>query len=234
MVRGELGRHPVEVLVKQRIINFWARVALGKEGKISCSLYKIFRQMYDEGSYQSLWLKYIHQTLNQLGLGYVWDHNHLNPNALKMLTKQRVQDAACQSWHASVWDTSQCSCYKHMKLNLQLEPYLLILSQNDAINLSKFRCGNHRLPINAGRFARLERHERKCNLCQSNEIGDEAHYLFHCSHFNSARQTLINPEIVRAAQSDVTIALRKLFTTCDKSRLENTAKLCKIILDNFK
>ena len=34
------------------------------------------------------------------------------------------------------------------------------------INLSRFRCMNHRLPIEFGRILRLERAKRKCKLCK--------------------------------------------------------------------
>ena len=37
---------------------------------------------------------------------------------------------------------------------------------------------NHRLPIEYGRFSRLERARRKCKLCRYVELGNEFHYMF--------------------------------------------------------
>ena len=35
----------------------------------------------------------------------------------------------------------------------------------------------HRLPIEVGRWANVERHNRLCQPCQSGEIGDVFHYV---------------------------------------------------------
>ena len=39
--------------------------------------------------------------------------------------------------------------------------------------LVKFRTSNHRLPIEEGRFIQIARADRKCLVCDSNDIGDE-------------------------------------------------------------
>ena len=58
--------------------------------------------------------------------------------------------------------------------------------------LSKFRCGNHKLPINTGRYTGVENINRICTLCNNNDIGDEFHYLFKCSAFVTERKQYIS------------------------------------------
>jgi hypothetical protein len=53
--------------------------------------------------------------------------------------------------------------------------YMYIHVEN-IILLCRFRCGNHRLPIESGRWQNIPRQKRLCHLCDSREMGDEYHY----------------------------------------------------------
>ena len=55
----------------------------------------------------------------------------------------------------------------------------------------RFRTSNHRLPIEVGRWTKVERHNRLCQLCQSGEIGDELQYVLQCPNFTTVRKKLI-------------------------------------------
>ena len=47
---------------------------------------------------------------------------------------------------------------------------------------------NHSLPIEKGRYYDIEKSQRKCHLCQSDDLGDEYHYLLECNCFVNARK----------------------------------------------
>ena len=53
--------------------------------------------------------------------------------------------------------------------------------------MCKLKCVNHYMPIVAGRYSNIPIDERICQICQTNEIGDEFHYLFNCTFFSSQR-----------------------------------------------
>ena len=74
-----------------------------------------------------------------------------------------------------------------MKTEFRLEPYLLKLSRVVYRYIVKFRCSNHKLAIETGRYSGIERTLRFCNMCPSNVLGDEYHIFFECN----------NPDIVR-------------------------------------
>ena len=57
----------------------------------------------------------------------------------------------------------------------------------EAIDFSRFRCGNHKLPDVAGRYNNIERCNRVCSLCNLNTVGDEYHYIYVCPAFNQER-----------------------------------------------
>ena len=54
------------------------------------------------------------------------------------------------------------------------------MSNSDRYVLCRFRTGNHKLPIETGRWEDIERTERLCNLCNNHNIGDEFIYVLEC------------------------------------------------------
>ena len=56
----------------------------------------------------------------------------------------------------------------------------------------RFRTSNHNLPVEKGRWENIILADRKCRLCQKNDIGDEFHYLLICPYFNNERKKSIN------------------------------------------
>jgi hypothetical protein len=65
------------------------------------------------------------------------------------------------------------------------ETYSDILSDKDRITLCKFRTCNHRLPIEIGRWQNVDRSDRICPICQTEEIGDEFHYILQCRQLHN-------------------------------------------------
>ena len=80
-----------------------------------------------------------------------------------------------------------------MKEDIKLENYLLTLEPKYAIPITKFRASNHRLPIVQGRYEGRPVEERVCPLCNTGQVGDESHYILHCSHFHEDRDHFIPP-----------------------------------------
>ena len=88
-----------------------------------------------------------------------------------------------------MYDNSHCVNYRIFKHSLCLERYLIDLIKRDRTILSRFRCGNHYLPIVASRYSNTTREMRLCNL---QSLGDEFHYLFVCPTFRSDRILFID------------------------------------------
>jgi hypothetical protein len=227
---GELGRSPLDGLIKQRMLNIWARIVNGKENKISSLMYKLARTRYENSNYKPKWLTQIQKCLNELGLGYVWYQTSFNPDWFKHTIRTSYQNMVKQNWHSTLNESSPCYSYKDMKSELKLEKYLLLLTPRFSVPLCRFRAGNHKLPVITGRFSGLERPMRKCNLCHSNEVGDEFHYVFKCSYFNSERSNLISKEFLTVPDA---IKLRKLFQTNNTNQLLQLSKLVTLIMQKF-
>ena len=221
MALGELGRFNMEHLIKQRMLNFWANLINGKQSKISYQIYRMARILYDQGTYKSKWLSCIHSNLNKTGLGYIWNLDQFNVNWFKHSLGMVCKDTSTQTWLASVHENNLCSNYKQYKTTLTIEPYLTLLEKKHAINICKFRTGNHRLPITVGRHLGIDRAARLCTLCTNKSIGDEDHYLFECRFFQNERMKFLEPRLM---QHPIDGRMARMFDT------ENVKQLTKIAL----
>ena len=56
------------------------------------------------------------------------------------------------------------------------------------------RISAHKLSVEPGIYAKTSYEDRFCTLCQSNEIGDEFHYLLSCSNqkISETRNIVLN------------------------------------------
>ena len=179
MVYGELGQVEIAVAIQQRMVVFWSRIILGKQSKISYIIYRLLRGMMENGTYQSKWLNSVKATLNECGNQNLWsDENVASCEWVKLSLGLKLSDIFKQKWLDEVFEKRLCTNYRIFKHEHKMEKYLTLLDRGHRINLTKFRCGNHKLPVNSGRFQGRPRCERICNLCTSNVTGDEFHYVF--------------------------------------------------------
>lgn len=104
-----------------------------------------------------------------------------------------------------------------------------MLRPAERICLSKFRCGNHKLPISECRYD-CENVPWQCTLCLTGNRGDEYHYVLVCSFFDKERRELVrqfyraNPNIYK---------FQKLMSSQKVKVLSNLMKLLKKILNSF-
>jgi hypothetical protein len=228
IVRGESGCENIEDIVKNRMLNFWARIVNGNQSKLSNILYKSMLQKYESGEYKSKWLYKIHNSLNCIGYGNIWsDKMPFNVNWFKKSVKAKLNDIDNQNWKASINDTSLCRFYKEIKSEKVLEYYLINLDKRFLIPFCKFRASNHKLPIVTGRYIDLDLKDRLCTLCSSRSIGDEMHYLQKCQYFDKDRQLCFES---KPSVSDI----YQLFNSEDVVVLESLAKFISIIMNAFK
>ena len=76
-------------------------------------------------------------------------------------------------------------------MNFGFEQYLVSLPIKQQIFFMQIRTRNHRLPIETGRWQRIQRDERLRNLCQA-EIGDDFHYMLVCKKLQTIRKQYLS------------------------------------------
>ena len=228
MALGELGRLELSRLVKERMINYWYRSITGKEIKLSTIVCNILKLLNDQDIYSSPWIKFIHTTLNELGMSNIWDdYGQLNKLWLKSAIKLRLNDTYFQKWQNKINDSTVCLNYRIIKNDIKLERYLIKLPFSLRLSLTRFRCANHRLPIVTGRYAGIERDNRVCNFCDTNKIGDEFHYLFECPKLKADRLKFIKPYYRIRPNA---LKMMQLFNSENSKELINLAKFCRKIM----
>jgi hypothetical protein len=223
MVYGETGCYPLQVFVNTRIVCYWGRLLTGPQTKLSAIMYKLMRRMSTDPTCCFPWLENIKSILNNCGMSYIWETESFpNLGWLKCSVLQKTKDQFIQTWSSKILESSKCLNYRIFKDSFSLEPYLLSLPDKLRKNYTKFRCRNTRLPIELGAHSNVPRNERRCTLCSLNEIGDEFHYLFNCTHFGAERSKFIKKYYWKQPS---TLKMSSLLNTKNK----NLINLCLFI-----
>ena len=196
MVYGETGRTKLSVIIKTRMISFWHKTSTGLNTKLSYRLLYLLNNLNRQNNKFSPWIKQIKQTLNSCDMRNVW----LNPklfklNQLKEEITQKLTNLDNQEWLNDVASQSSCLTYRTFKNEWKLEKYLLLPDNADRINLCRFRCRRSKIPVvilgRTNRNERIPYENRKCTICDLEEIGDEYHYVLICPFFQLQRQRYI-------------------------------------------
>ena len=181
MVYGELGRTPLEVNVKLRMVCFWNKL-ISNENKLSSILLRLALNLQNNTNHSFKWINYITSIFNETGFSYVFDNKLQMPDSFyKGVLKQRLIDQFIQKWFTDIANSSRGQYYSIFKTEFGFEKYLLNLSEQFRIPITKLRTSNIKFPIETGRWHNIPKEERLCNLC-SESIGDEFHYIFLCNN----------------------------------------------------
>ena len=193
MVLGEVGRYPIEIEAKCRMLGFWyglCNTSHSESPKISNLMFQLCSKLYYASDYKLPWLMKVHSLLDSLGLSYIWSNQIHTIESFKRIVKQRLMDQFIQEWQSRVAENSVCSNYCLFKKKFCFEEYLTYLPSILRQRVLKFRLSNHRLPIQQRRTLGIPRDERICTVCDSGEVGDEFHYLLNCSNENVKRNRI--------------------------------------------
>ena len=230
MLYAELGITPLNVLIKSRMIGFWLKLLNSEDIKLSKTMYNVMQsELHLNPQYK--WLNFIKSILTSVGKPALFNESSIaNPEIVKNQIIQTLNDLNAQEWQSKTTESSKGKNYKLYKEDQQFEAYLRILPRKAYAPLIKFRTGNHRLPIETGRWEGIPYTERKCNLCESNDIGDEFHFLLICPTFATERKSLLKPYYFRRPNI---IKYKELLNTRNKKVLLNLAKFVKSIMNRF-
>ena len=219
IIYAELGRYPLEITIKSRIIGFWNRILLNKFSKFSYILYQALKTTQN---ITSKWVLNVKKILCEIGRNDLWIHQaEISSKTIRFLVKQILEDQYIQSWRSEMEkaDSSKSKHYDYIKDNFELEPYFKILPKHLYLNMIHFRSSNHKLPIEVGRWNKKDHKDRKCNMCDMNTVGDELHYLLECPLFLDERKKYIAPNFYRRPN----MLKYKLLMSCrEKTKLKKT------------
>ena len=87
MVYGEMGRFPMDIVIKLRMVMFWNSL-IDNSGKLLSILYKLMLKIHESSQADFKWIKYIKSIIDEIGLNFIWsDQIHIKKDLLKSIVK---------------------------------------------------------------------------------------------------------------------------------------------------
>ena len=192
MVYGELGRHPLVVERKLRIIKYWLKIVCNETSLLVSQSYNTLYRDIVANDRGINWATSVRDLLCGLGFGEVWYQQGVgNKAAFINVCRQRLRDQSIQQWFGFVRNKSGCILYRELKGEFIFSKYLnVIKSKKHRVALTRFRTRNHSLPIvKMGQgHNRVPYNERLCAVC--GVLGDEYHCVFECQETEHLRYVL--------------------------------------------
>ena len=143
---GELGRYPISITFKSRMIGFWQRIIGGKPDKISHRLYEILMIMHQKDFLHSKWLLSIENTLQECDKYQFW-LDQVAPKGIHKIVESNLVENYKQLRKETVFESQKCFNYRIFKQSIELEKYFNILWSDLALAFFHFRSLNHKFPI---------------------------------------------------------------------------------------
>ena len=179
----------------------------------------------------SKWIDHVKNILCNAGRNDLWlNQTRIASSSLKHIIKQILLDQFLQEWHQSTGNSTKGLMYRSIKEDIHFEEYLNILPKRLSINMIRFRTANHRLPVETGRWYNISIDDRKCNLCSTNSLGDEFHYLLECTFFTHQRRKYIDKRFYRRPNM---MLYQSLITSKNAQYLKNLGIFMGIIMNQF-
>jgi hypothetical protein len=132
MIYGELGRFPIEIDIKIRMVSFWPILLLGKETKLLYLSYKLLCTLSIEENVHFVWIKYSKELSDETGYSSIWINQDIpNCNWLISSIKLRLHDQCKQGWYSLIEHSPKALNYRIFKKKIEFENYCRILEEKD-------------------------------------------------------------------------------------------------------
>ena len=195
MIYGETGEVPISIIIKTRMISYYASLKDPNNPTLAKKMFEIHRLMHESNVYTTNWLNCINNIANECGLVEYFNNDlFVNKKSIKIICKQKLKENFIKQWNNRLRNLSKCDLYYLFKNNFEQEKYLKILPYDLAIVLCRYRTSNHKLEVEKQRYDRpfVQRMDRKCTKCTLNETGNEYHHLLICPYFKDERKQFID------------------------------------------
>ena len=125
-------------------------------------------------------MNHVESFFNDSGLGYIFHSQESSDyTRIKLLLNQTLKDQFIQRCTSEMINSSRGQFYSNFKTDFSFENYLIRLSENKRIWITKLGTCNLKIPIEMGRWKNIPRENRSCHLCNE-EIGNEFHLRIEC------------------------------------------------------
>jgi len=226
---SELGRFPLYIERYIRIVKYFLKIHTVKQE--NCIVNTVLNEQSNNinaNNYRSNWASKVRLILQSSGLHEIW----MYPNSVKIETfipklRVRLRDIYISDWRSGLENSTSLDVYREITLNFEKSAYISQLENPKYRNvLAKLYLSSHKLNIEIGRHNNVPRQDRKCTLCNLNDIEDEFHFVLKCPIYIHIRKEYISKyfyahtsmlKYVLLMQSENKTTLKKLATYCKKA-----------------
>ena len=99
-VYGELGRYPLSIKIKQRMVRHWSRILKSSEYKLNKVMYTILYNLHCKNVHLSPCIRYVSSIFQNCGSNYVWLTQDYNIDT--KITFKSECDQLKQLWHSRI------------------------------------------------------------------------------------------------------------------------------------
>ena len=227
-VYGELGRYPLSILIKKRMLKYWTKILNSDKCKLNRVLYDITYDLYGRDLYTSSWLKCIKETLQNNGMNFIWLNQDPTLDTNLIVTSEC--DMFKQLWHSRIAVDEDMRMYKLYKYVHCCELYINELPEYLKLAMFQFRIGSRHLPTNNYTNSDVTTTSKMCTACNKSVTGDEFHFLFKCEKLKDIRLKYLPVSTVRPLTMHAFI---NLLQNSDKTVLIQLSKFIKIGLKRY-
>ena len=226
---SELGLYPLVIERQVRIVKYWLKLKSNESGNII--LTSVYHSMIDDMSNGATnWLSKVKHLLESNGFADTWIYRDsvISDRFIPVL-RQRLMDMYLTNWREGMEVSSSLSLFRNLKYSYQPAPYLYkVLNKKYRNAISKLRLSSHPLLVETGRYTGVPREQRKCTLCELNDIEDEYHFVLRCSKYQTLRDVYIPRYYSRNP------SMFKFITLLNCDKLKTLNNLAVYIIKAFK
>jgi hypothetical protein len=160
MIYGELGRYPLYIDIKQRMVSYWTKLITGKQSKICSVVYRLMYHLCNTQNANFYWLNSVKTILDECGFSYIWETQiFISEVWLKFNIKMRLHDKFQQTWRETLHNCSKTLNYCIFKYIYIKKRYT---NRPNIINFLGIMASTNRLNVsNLCKFIRII-NERVC------------------------------------------------------------------------
>ena len=185
-IQAETGKNPISIKIFISIIKYWLRL-FTCENKLLIEARKVNMEQYQNG--QQSWMRIVQYLLQVTNMQEINPSENIKENNKISTNFQQKINSVFKEWwetQAIVSGENKLDFYYKYKKAFNYETYLDNVPKHLRIHMTRLRTSSHILPIEVQRYKKIKvnRENRKCQICNLVEMGDEEHYLLRCNNIN--------------------------------------------------
>ena len=178
-----IGMYPLNIEIYVRIVKYcFHLLELAEQGNelIKLGLRECITLVSGD---KKCWLTPVLYILRIIGIDPDLTQMHLiKKDNIISLVRNKLEDHFKEKFRKEIGNSSRLTLHSSIKDDFKEEQYISDVKYYKYRSaITKFRISAHTFPIEKGRWQSIPRDQRLCPLCLGNLIGDEKHYIFHCT-----------------------------------------------------